>query len=524
MRNAFAFSFRLRNAYRANGIIWALKGIPLVRGLLPSSLYASRRLKAFANVVSGVLEIVNAFLGKAVYLYLVWSLALSMPVERADAFTHMLVFATIIGGFLNTKIFEPTKDKYYAMFLMRMNARTYTLTDYSVFMGKMVVGFLVFAFVFGRALGVSALTCAAIPLYVVCVKLCFTALSLADCRRHEKAMNENQFTPPVIVAALVLLALAIAPPYVGFVLPGWALPALAAALLIPSAFAARYIASFPAYRSVYQALLKPEYYMGGGKIRAGAAQQLAMQKKMSADVTQTSDRSGYAYFNDLFMKRHARLLTRSAKRITLGAALLFLAAAAVLRFIPAAHEAVNHLLMNDLPYALFVMYLINRGRAITQAMFMNCDHSMLAYRFYRQPKALLKLFVARLKSVILINLMPAGVIALGLPLLLYISGGTSQPLQYAVLFVSILAMSVFFSVHSMVLYYLLQPYNVNLESKSAAYGILNWITYMISYAAIQVKLPTLWFGAAISAFCILYAVAASILAYRLAPKTFKLRN
>ena len=66
---------------------------------------------------------------------------------------------------------------------------------------------------------------------------------------------------------------------------------------------------------------------------------------------------------------------------------------------------------------------------------------MLAYRFYRQPKVILTLFIERLKYVILINLMPASVIALGLPMLLYLTGGTSELLNYAVLFVSIITMS-----------------------------------------------------------------------------------
>lgn len=108
---------------------------------------------------------------------------------------------------------------------------------------------------------------------------------------------------------------------------------------------------------------------------------------------------------------------------------------------------------------------------------MNCDHSMLTYRFYRQPKAILSLFVERLKVIIVINLMPAFVIALGLPSLMFITGGTDKPINYFLLFISILAMSVFFSVHHIVLYYLLQPYNINLESKSFAYGIANFLTY-----------------------------------------------
>lgn len=54
----------------------------------------------------------------------------------------------------------------------------------------------------------------------------------------------------------------------------------------------------------------------------------------------------------------------------------------------------------------------------------------------------------------------------------------------------------------MVLYYLLQPYNVNLERKSATYGVLNWGAYMAGRLTIRGRLPTLYFDVAVSAFCI----------------------
>ena len=524
MLETFVQSFRLRNAYKTNSIIWSLKSIPLIKKLLPASLYSSRGLKTFANIISGIWEFISAFLGKAVYLFIIWLQLPAMKTGLADSFAHVMIFLTIIGGFMNTRIFDPTKDKFYAIFLMRMNAKEYTLTDYLYFLIKMLVGFTVFSLIFGRLAEASLITCFAIPVYVICVKLCFTALSLEDCKKQSKAFNENKLAPFVWVAIAVLLLLA-ALPYFGCALDESVLWILCAALLIPAAFAVRHIVRFDAYRPLYKELLKPENYFGNsGTNAAGASQQLAMQKKMSADTSQTSNKSGYKYFNELFMKRHAKLLTRSAKRISLAAAILFAASAIALHFFPNAGPDVNELLMSYLPYFLFVMYMVNRGRTITQAMFMNCDHSMLVYRFYRQPKALLSLFVERLKYVILINLMPAAVIGLGLSLLLYLSGGTAEILNYFILFISIIAMSVFFSVHNMVLYYLLQPYNVNLETKSATFGIVNWITYIVCYAAIQFRAPTLIFGIAISAFSIIYAVVAFIIAYRLAPKTFKLRN
>ena len=525
MLKTFAVSFRLRNTYKTNSIIWSLKGIPLVKRLLPASLYASRGLKTFANVLSGIWELLSVFLGKVLYLVLLWTQTLSMQAAPGDSYAHMLLFLTIAGGFLNTSIFNPTKDKYYAMFIMRMEARQYTLTNYLYFLLKMLVGFGACSLLLGRLSGASVLTCLAVPVYVVCVKLCFTALSLTDCKKQSKAVNENKPAALIWAAVGALVVLAVLPPYLGYALSQRVLQLLTAALLVPAALSLRYVLRFDAYRSIYKDLLRPETFAPSGSMgAAAAAQQLAMQKKITADLTQTSSKSGYKYFNELFMKRHSKLLTRSAKRITVGAALFFLAAAVALRFFPAARPDVNELLLTYLPYFLFIMYLLNRGKVITQAMFMNCDHSMLTYRFYRQPRALLSLFVERLKYIVLINLMPAAVIALGLPLLLWLTGGTAEPLNYVLLFVSIIAMSVFFSVHNMVLYYLLQPYNVNLETKSGAYGILNWVTYMICYMAIQVQMPTLIFGTAISLFCILYAVAAFVLAYRLAPRTFKLRN
>ena len=124
MINAFITSFKLRNTYKTNSIIYSLKSIPLVKRILPDSLYASRGLKAFANVVSILLEIGSIFLGKALYLFLmVFMAAELMKNAKPDAFVHIFFFLTITGGLLNTHIFNPTKDKYYAMILMRMDAR-----------------------------------------------------------------------------------------------------------------------------------------------------------------------------------------------------------------------------------------------------------------------------------------------------------------------------------------------------------------------------------------------------------------
>ncbi len=61
-------------------------------------------------------------------------------------------------------------------------------------------------------------------------------------------------------------------------------------------------------------------------------------------------------------------------------------------------KQINKMLMVFLPYFVFIMYMINRGTSFTQALFMNCDHSMLTYSFYKKPEFILKLFRIRLRD------------------------------------------------------------------------------------------------------------------------------
>ena len=152
---------------------------------------------------------------------------------------------------------------------------------------------------------------------------------------------------------------------------------------------------------------------------------------------------------------------------------------------------------------------------------MNFDHSLLTYSFYKQPSFILRLFQIRLREIMKINAVPALVIGIGLALILFATGGTDNPLNYVVLIVSILCMSLFFSIHYLTIYYLLQPYNAGTELKSGTYRIVLSVTYVVCFALMRLRMPIMIFGIMTIVFCALYSVVASILVYRLAPKTFR---
>lgn len=84
-------------------------------------------------------------------------------------------------------------------------------------------------------------------------------------------------------------------------------------------------------------------------------------------------------------------------------------------------------------------------------------------------------------------------------------------------------MSVFFSVHYLTLYYLLQPYTASTELKSGTYRLAVWATYLVCFLLLQVEVPPLLFGILSVVFCLGYCGAACALVYRLAGRTFRIR-
>lgn len=180
MNKTLRLSFSLKNTYRVNGILYSLKQIPLLKRLLPETLYRVHAFKVFANVLSVLWEIVSVFLGKAIYfaVMLYGFGSLYQPAQPSRLSLHILLFLSVIGALLNTFMFDPSRDKYYAMVLLRMDARQYTLVNYWYAIIKVVIGFLPAAVIFGLLQGIAIWICLLIPFFVAGLKLISAAVSL----------------------------------------------------------------------------------------------------------------------------------------------------------------------------------------------------------------------------------------------------------------------------------------------------------------------------------------------------------
>ena len=524
MIETFITSFKLQNTYRTNSIIYSLKQLPLIKRILPNSLYKNRGLKIFASIISILWEIINIFIGKIIYILLMIFTTLTWyHTNQADTFIHLFVFLTLAGGVLNTYMLNPTKDKYYAIILMNIDARKYGLSNYYYQLIKLFVGFLPFTILFGMMLGVPLWIQIAIPFFVLAIKLIVMNYSIYKFKKTNKTSNENLLNKFSWGFVGICLLLAYGLPAINITLNQTIFLYIFILALILGIVSLVKIHNFKDYRRMYKQILTESNVYVQEKATGTQAMKDNSLRQIELDKNYTSNKSGFAYFHDLFVKRHRKILTTAIKKQSVVILLIIIAMIIGIQMNNDFKIITNRILMVYLPYFVFIMYCINRSSSVTQAMFMNCDHSMLTYRIYRTPKVILGIFKERLKTLIKINLLPAVLMGGGLALLLYLSGGTDNPINYAILFVSIIAMSIFFSVHYLVMYYLLQPYNVSTEMKSSTYKVVQGLTYIVCWYMIQIQMPIFTFGIATIVFCIAYCLISLFLAYKYAPKTFKLR-
>lgn len=519
-------SFLLRNAYNVNTVLYGLKQITIIKKLIPPTIYGEDGLKIFINVIAAFYEVVKAFAGKLFYIAIMVFLLpfLNKNLAGAETYVHIIFMLTIVGVMFNTFIFNGTRSDYYAVVLMRMNAKAYVLVKYGYELAKVFMGFLIFGCIFGGILHVPIYINVLIPFFVVGAKMVYVAVMLGRYEKNNMVTNENKLEGLKVILAIILLAAAYGLPFLGLDIPTNAIVICMIVAIALGIVSARRICTFDGYRILYGRLLKDmNNQLEESKNVTLNNTRNIIELDSNAVDEKLSKKSGYEYLNALFIKRHRRLLTKPILIASAICLVIMLVLNGVVIFYPDGRKEIASTLMTSLSVSLFWMYIINRGSGYTQALFMNCDHSLLTYPFYRKPKAILKLFAIRLREIIKINLLPAAILGLGLASTLYFSGEVDSVFTYMMVIVTMLSESVFFSVHYLVIYYLLQPYNAGTEVKSGMYKVITGLTYYVCYLTIDLHMPADIFCGVMTIFAVLYCIIGCILVYKIAPRTFKIR-
>lgn len=530
MGSSLFLMMKLETSIFINGFMYFIRKLPILRNKMKKMNYSFFTLKEGLGIFSLLYQVIKGAL-KGVLLALGAVLLPGLLLEgNAEAKPLTLVlFLYFLLRFLFPTLLELTQIKFILLKELKMDPREYAM---AYLVKKESFKFL------GRSLGFLLLTgtvfqhpVEALWISILATLTGFTAeaLHLWLFEKKRFLMEEHNFLLIGLMVTIMLGAYA-----VYYLLPGFdggillRNPIFGGALVLVSVLSLRTILKYGSYMEAmnhvtsYEKMDKLQNAMKEARVSDVKMRDKDYKEEDLLPVDHV-DQEGFAYLNTLFFKRHRRFFRKPVlwKSFLVAGAFLGL----LLLWIFVDEELMNGMgpeLSKNYTMMIFLMYMLCNANRETKAMFYNCDLFMLRYGFYREPKALLTMFTLRLKRIVLGNLIPAGILVLGLLGFTALSDARDY-LQILPLIVMILALSVFFSVHYLFMYYIFQPYTSSMEVKSPAFSIINALVYFLSYMALQIKAPAQGFLPVIILLSLAYVAAALVFVYKKAPVTFRVK-
>lgn len=528
----------VRGMSGANRLMFYIRKLPVLGKQIPASVYSETTLKRSLSVIVHILKLLMAFVTKFTYLGIMiflpvkligQDLSLTLPVQYQLYLQMLLCISFLTSGISSAVILEPKRDKYIFVKLMRLPAERYMRTTLTLRGISFLITFIPALLVFGSFLGAPLWHGAVLALLLTFWRTVCEALHLWVFDRYGIVIVKKTGWVWTAIGAGYLLA------YLPL-LPGFAvvesgmlfnLPVVIGVLVL-GGLSAVYIARYKGYKNAVDAVTKiddPLLDMGRMMKEARVKDVATQDQHYSAEQNQGKfeGKSGYAYLNAIFFSRHRRLITSPIERRLVIIGSLFAAALLTMLLSHAAFTKLTHYLITALPTFLIIMNYTSIGERLCKAMFYNCDLSLLRYGFYREQSAILSNFRIRLLRISVLNLIPAAAICLGVNLLLLLSA-ESWGAGDAVLFcVTIVALSLFFSVHHLFMYYIFQPYSTELNVKNPFFTIVNSVVLGIGFIAMQFKSELGMFAMIVVLSAVVYMLAALIMVYRFSGRTFRVK-
>ncbi|MCR4648351.1 MAG: hypothetical protein K5776_04655 [Lachnospiraceae bacterium] len=542
--NTLRIILSLENTINVNGILYGFTRIPIIGKFIPEQIYGIRLFKIYAFVIALFYEALKIFFGEIFLFPVIFLFSVvmgsfnkaSQPVAYLYAFLMASLFMTIFFD-----VFKSTLEAEYAVLRLGMDAKEYVKAMLLRKFLSMVLGHTFLGIPSAILAGVEWYIAILIPFAglgfitaAIGIHMSLYAWKRSLGSRFNKKATRFSVEGGILLAMAAAFVLAIAGvigvPFVmeyNLYLPNVIILVLAAASLFPSMLL---IGRFPyglyrtafsdAYdKNVIQKQVNEEYNKGTVK----------KEVKISNTKGVKSGSSGYKYLNEIFIKRHTKILFSRlvweliAILVTLAGMSVLLHfermklsdfGESVIRFIFAGHPG----------FYVFALYSINISAYIAYAMYTNCDSTFLKFAFYRKKEALHEMYRLRALSAAKINLIPAIIIAVFGVVSIMLTGGEDYFSQCIFTVILCLVSSILFSVRHMTVFYIFQQYTDKFKGiKSMFYYTYSFIIGVIWFALIFPRIPVVLFAIGMIFVTALYIFIADRLVGKYASKTFVLK-
>lgn len=483
MIRAFLLSLKIDYFCAINSFLSCFQKIKFLDKLL-HPLYKNNGFKIFLSILSSILTLLSSVLVEAIYLFIIYKMSYFLSKEDVFlTFLHIYFIFTLIGSFIHTSLLEIGSKHYTNICLLSMDAKDYLLSH--LLYGNMVrfVIHILLLWLLIQNLDGNLLFCLLLPTIALFSKIVGEMINLKYYSKTRIRIPESYGLYFLVINSLLVVSFL---PYFKFFIPSNFYCYITILLFFFFTYSLFYLFSYQDYKYIVKEILNTRVLSSNRGISTKDLVQIKdKQKEISNEKLR--DKKGYDRFHIIFFERHKNILLNSSIKISVFLMILGIFGIFYFKSNQAMIEKVSIFFENYLGTIILFLYFINRGGMITQAMYMNCDHAMLRYNFYRNPDVITSMYQKRVKTVTMINLMPALVI--GVLLLLYGYLFTDYSiLSLFSLFLSIFILSIFFSVFYLMTYYIFQPYNSEFRMTSFSYSFCHFLLSFVCLFLIRMPI------------------------------------
>ena len=564
----------LRSIIGYNGLVFALKKTPVIGKLIPDRLYSTTILKVIYWIFHIIVEVFKLFIGKIFGLGMIYLAAFLLSdqyiehelgggMSRSAVYGNLGLFMFLLyalcGILIRVPYFNCTTEKEYLVFMLRMDAKKLNETLICYDLAKLFIGY-VMAGIIAVITGAPFWLWLGIPVLALAVKFLGIGLQILSFRLKIKLHKSLKISTVAYLIRLTLVLLA-GPFFIVFIANGYFIP-MPQLVIITVLTVIAGIWGLMIFIKTDSNLHRRALHDNISKTEVKATSQYDNTKsfkKIKAKGTVKGDKKGFDYLNALFVKRHWTMLCMKpiVFTIVIAAILILLIGEFVYGYFTrfgsgkcwnmvftnlinivtfrgyddallplgteSAFQFFRYVAQSHLLGMMIPLSIADNSFKTTQAMFINCDNSLMTFSFFKQREKIIKLFDIRLKQLLKLNIGPVIACGLSANLMLFATGGQSYPGEYLVTFLVAFLLSVMTSVTWLSLYYLFQPFTTSVIAKGGAYRITSIIIY--SVAAIIVWVPMVSY---ILAPVLLVVTAAYVffmrkMVYKHAPNTWRIK-
>lgn len=565
----------LRSIIGYNGLVFALKKTPVIGKLIPDRLYSTAFLKVIYWIFHIIVEVFKLFIGKIFGLGMIYLAAFLLSdqyiehelgggMSRSAVFGNLGLFMFLLyalcGILIRVPYFNCTTEKEYLVFMLRMDAKKLNETLICYDLAKLFIGY-VMAGIIAVITGAPFWLWLGIPVLALAVKFLGIGLQIFSFRLKIKLHKSLKISTVAYLIRLTLVLLA-GPFFIVFIANGYFIPMPQLVILTVLTVIAGIwglMIFIKTDSNLHRRALHDN--INNTEVKATSRYDNTKSfKKIKAKGNIKGNKKGFDYLNALFVKRHWTMLCMKPVIFTIivVAVMILLIAEFIYgyysrfgsencwnmvitnlvnlftfrafsdAFLPVgddpAFEFLRYVAQFHLLGILIPLSIADNSFKSTQAMFINCDNSLMTFSFFKQREKIIRLFDIRLKQLIKINIGPVIAIGVFADLILFVTGGQSYPGEYLVTFLVAFLLSVLTSVTWLALYYLFQPFTTSVVAKSGAYRITSIIIYSVASIIVWIPLASYILAPVLLVFAAGYVLFLRSRVNKLAPKTWKIKS